>query len=365
MLGRLGPKSSRGADISAGLRRGSGRSLPSLPVTLKDIGGFEGALAAPGRIPRGSFRGALRHLSVSPRSLSAPPRARGARPAAPVLQRAGTRAVSGSVPSALPQPRAPPTPVNDRYPGREAAPRELQPPPRAQPLTRRSQEQKRRSSSGGAARRPRGTERSLPSVPRQRRRASRSRCGARSAGPRSRRGTQAVAAPATRRVRSHRGAPARGSAAPRSYLGGAAPEPRPAAAAAAPGSWAQPRRPAGRPTEGGPGHYPGAAAGPALRSGRSGRAGGGLCRRGRPSGLWRRERGPPAVRAGGEGQGRAPRAGRGTLASYGASPGGSEGRTDVPMCGITFQPRRAAALLAQSGDICSGSSRPSSDLEAV
>lgn len=264
MLGRLGPKSSRGADISAGLRRGSGRSLPSLPVTLKDIGGFEGALAAPGRIPRGSFRGALRHLSVSPRSLSAPPRARGARPAAPVLQRAGTRAVSGSVPSALPQPRAPPTPVNDRYPGREAAPRELQPPPRAQPLTRRSQEQKRRSSSGGAARRPRGTERSLPSVPRQRRRASRSRCGARSAGPRSRRGTQAAAAPATRRVRSHRGAPARGSAAPRSYLGGAAPEPRPAAAAAAaPGSWAQPRRPAGRPTEGGPGHYPGAA-GPSL-----------------------------------------------------------------------------------------------------
>lgn len=150
MLGRLGPKSSRGADISAGLRRGSGRSLPSLPVTLKDIGGFEGALAAPGRIPRGSFRGALRHLSVSPRSLSAPPRARGARPAAPVLQRAGTRAVSGSVPSALPQPRAPPTPVNDRYPGREAAPRELQPPPRAQPLTRRSQEQQRRSRASPA-----------------------------------------------------------------------------------------------------------------------------------------------------------------------------------------------------------------------
>lgn len=52
----------------------------------------------------------------------------------------------------------------------------------------------------------------------------------------------------------------------------------------------------------------------------------------------------PRVRAGGEGQGRAPRAGRGTLASYGASPGGSEGRTDVPMCGITFQPRRAAAV---------------------
>lgn len=361
MLGRLGPKSSRGADISAGLRRGSGRSLPSLPVTLKDIGGFEGALAAPGRIPRGSFRGALRHLSVSPRSLSAPPRARGARPAAPVLQRAGTRAVSGSVPSALPQPRAPPTPVNDRYPGREAAPRELQPPPRAQPLTRRSQEQKRRSSSGGAARRPRGTERSLPSVPRQRRRASRSRCGARSAGPRSRRGTQAAAAPATRRVRSHRGAPARGSAAPRSYLGGAAPEPRPAAAAAAaPGSWAQPRRPAGRPTEGGPGHYPGAAAGPALRSDRSGRAGGGLCRRGRPSGLWLGERGPPAGpgwrRGAGPGTPRRPRHPR-ELRRVAGGQRGTDGRTYVR--------HHLPAPPCCSGDICSGSSRPSSDLEAV
>lgn len=81
------------------------------------------------------------------------------------------------------------------------------------------------------------------------------------------------------------------AAPPRSYLGGDALPAgcrRPLSCrrlARLMGSAPLPRRRAGCLSEGGPGHYPGAAAGTALRSGQSGRAGGGLCRRGRPSGL--------------------------------------------------------------------------------
>lgn len=96
-------------------------------------------------------------------------------------------------------------------------------------------------------------------------------------------------APAVREGRQRLGG-AVTAAPPCSYLGGAAREDAlPAGSrrrrAGLMGSAPLPRRTAGCLSEGGPGHYPGAAAGPALRSGRSGRAGGGLCRRGRPSGL--------------------------------------------------------------------------------
>lgn len=273
MLGRLGPKSSRGADISAGPRRGSGRSPPSPPVTSKDIGGYGRALAAPGRIPRGSFRGALRHLSVTSkhcRCLSTPPRARGARPAAPVLQRAGTHTHALST---APFPRRCPGPARRRRPlstvTRGASRPRASRSPRLAPSRSRAA---RRSRSGGAARH--GAFAPPPS-PGNAVRLPEAAAGHPNGG---RPGNAARAlAPGGNR---HEGAPPRAPTWEGPPPGPVLPPPRRAHGLT--GSAAPPRRPpeGRRP---GPLARRGGGAGPSL--GRSGRAGGGLCRRGRPSGL--------------------------------------------------------------------------------